>query len=144
MYENFVLLGDFNMSTENPNLKNFMCSFDCNSLTDSPSCYKSICSEIYYLQVDLIGFFFCKSVLSFFLCFLLSVRLFNFERCNANSRKSDDFLLPRFCLTTLLFLLHFCHFFFIFFFYLIFRVILRLIISFFIFHICVVAMIRCS
>ena len=25
-YEKFVLLGDFNMSTENPNLNNFMCS----------------------------------------------------------------------------------------------------------------------
>ena len=42
IYENFVLLGDFNMSTENPNLKNFMCSFDLESLIDSPTCYKSI------------------------------------------------------------------------------------------------------
>ena len=42
IYENFVLLGDFNLSTENPNLKNFMCSFDLESLIDSPTCYKSI------------------------------------------------------------------------------------------------------
>ena len=40
--ENFVLLGDFNLSTENPNLNNFMCSFDLESLIDSPTCYKSI------------------------------------------------------------------------------------------------------
>ena len=42
IYENFVLLGDFNMSTENPNLKNFMCSFDLESLINSSTCYKSI------------------------------------------------------------------------------------------------------
>ena len=42
IYENFVLLGDFNLCTENPNLKNFMSSFDLESLTDSPTCYKSI------------------------------------------------------------------------------------------------------
>ena len=41
-YENFVLLVDFNMSIENPNLKNFMCSFDLESLIDSPTCYKSM------------------------------------------------------------------------------------------------------
>ena len=41
-YENFVLLGDFHMSTENPNLKNFMCSFELASVIDSPTCYKSI------------------------------------------------------------------------------------------------------
>ena len=41
IYENFVLLGDFNLSTENPNLKNFMCSFDLESLINSPTCYKS-------------------------------------------------------------------------------------------------------
>ena len=40
--ENFVLFGDFNMSTENSNLKNFMCSFDLESLINSPTCYKSI------------------------------------------------------------------------------------------------------
>ena len=40
--ENFVLLGDFNLSTENPNLNNFMCSFDLESLIDSPACYKSV------------------------------------------------------------------------------------------------------
>ena len=37
----FVLLSDFNLSTENPNLKNFMCSFDLESLINSPTCYKS-------------------------------------------------------------------------------------------------------
>ena len=41
IYENFVLLGDFNLSTENSNLKNFMCSFDLESLINSPTCYKS-------------------------------------------------------------------------------------------------------
>ena len=41
IYENSVLLGDFNLSTENPNLKNFMCSFDLESLINSPTCYKS-------------------------------------------------------------------------------------------------------
>ena len=30
------------MSTENPNLKNLMCSFDLESLINSPICYKSI------------------------------------------------------------------------------------------------------
>ena len=30
------------MSTENPNLKNFMCSFDLESLIDSLTCCKSI------------------------------------------------------------------------------------------------------
>ena len=42
IYENLVLLGDFNMSTENPNLKNFMCSFDLDSVINWPTCYKSI------------------------------------------------------------------------------------------------------
>ena len=41
-YKNFALLGDFNLSTENANLKNFMCSFDRESLTDSPIFHKSI------------------------------------------------------------------------------------------------------
>ena len=36
------MLGDFNLSTENPNLKNFMSSFDLENLIDSPTCYKSI------------------------------------------------------------------------------------------------------
>ena len=39
-YENFVLLGDLNLSRENP--KNFMCSFDLESLIDLPTCHKSI------------------------------------------------------------------------------------------------------
>ena len=42
IYEKFVLLGDFNLSTESPNLKNFMCSFALESLINSPTCYKSI------------------------------------------------------------------------------------------------------
>ena len=41
-YKNFALLGDFNLSTENANLKNFMCSFDRESLIDSPTFHKSI------------------------------------------------------------------------------------------------------
>ena len=41
IYENFVLLGDFNLSSENPNFKNFMCSFDLESFINSPTCYKS-------------------------------------------------------------------------------------------------------
>ena len=41
IYENSFLLGDFNLSTENPNLKNFMCSFDLESLIGLPTCYKS-------------------------------------------------------------------------------------------------------
>ena len=42
MDKNVDLLGDFNMSIENPNLKNFMRSFDLDSLIDSPTLYKSI------------------------------------------------------------------------------------------------------
>ena len=33
--------GDFNLSTENPNLKNFMGSFDLENLINSPTCYKA-------------------------------------------------------------------------------------------------------
>ena len=36
------MLGDFNLSIEKPNLKNFMRSFDLESLINSPTCYKSI------------------------------------------------------------------------------------------------------
>ena len=42
IYENFILLYGFNTTAENPNLKYFMCSFDLESLIDSPACYKSI------------------------------------------------------------------------------------------------------
>ena len=35
MYENFVLNGDFSMSTANPNLKNLICNFNPDSLIDS-------------------------------------------------------------------------------------------------------------
>ena len=41
IYENFVLLGHFHLSTENPNLKDFMCSFDLESLINPPTCCKS-------------------------------------------------------------------------------------------------------
>ena len=36
------MLGDFKLSTENPNLKNFMCSCDLESLINPPTCYKSL------------------------------------------------------------------------------------------------------
>ena len=42
IYENFVFLSDFNMFKENSNLKNFICSFDLESLIDSPTSYKSV------------------------------------------------------------------------------------------------------
>ena len=41
IYEKCVLLNDFNLSTENPNLKNFMYSFHLESLINLPACYKS-------------------------------------------------------------------------------------------------------
>ena len=44
-YENFLLLGDFNLSTENPNLKNLLNSFDLESLIKIPTCYKSLSSH---------------------------------------------------------------------------------------------------
>ena len=68
-------------------------------------------------------FSFCKPILSFFLCFLLSVTLLNFERCNANSTKSDTLLLPICDFTALFFLLNFRYFFFLLSLNLIFRVI---------------------
>ena len=45
------MLGDFNLSTENPNLKNFMCSFDLESLIDMPTCYKSVNPTCIYLTL---------------------------------------------------------------------------------------------
>ena len=42
--ENFLLLGDFNLSTENPNFKNLHNSFDLESLIKIPTCYKSLSS----------------------------------------------------------------------------------------------------
>ena len=57
MYENFVLLGDFNMSTTNLNLKNFMCSFDLDSLIDLPTCYKSknpTCTDLILIKKRII------------------------------------------------------------------------------------------
>ena len=42
VYGNFLLLGDFNMSAENPNLKYFVSSFGLDRLKESSPCYKSI------------------------------------------------------------------------------------------------------
>ena len=50
-YENFLLLGDFNLSTENPNFKNLLNSFDLESLIKIPTCYKSLSSPT---SIDLI------------------------------------------------------------------------------------------
>ena len=41
-YQNLLLLGDFNLSTENPNSKSLLNSFDLKSLTKIPTCYKSL------------------------------------------------------------------------------------------------------
>ena len=38
------MLGDFNLSTENPNFKNLLNSFDLESLIKIPTCYKSLSS----------------------------------------------------------------------------------------------------
>ena len=43
-YENFLLLGDFKLSTENLNFKNLLNSFDLESLIKIPTCYKSLSS----------------------------------------------------------------------------------------------------
>ena len=50
-YENFLLLGDFNLSTKNPNFKNLLNSFDLESLIKIPTCYKSLSSPT---SIDLI------------------------------------------------------------------------------------------
>ena len=50
-YENFLLLGDFNLSTENPNFKNLLNSFDLESLIKLPTCYKSLSSPT---SIDLV------------------------------------------------------------------------------------------
>ena len=42
VYENFVSLSNFDLSTAKPNLKDFMSSFDLDSLINSPIYYKSI------------------------------------------------------------------------------------------------------
>ena len=41
-YENFLLLGDFNLSTENPNFKKLLSKFDLESLIKIPISYKSL------------------------------------------------------------------------------------------------------
>ena len=50
-YENFLLLGDFNLSTENPNFKNLLNSFDLESLIKIPTYCKSLSSPT---SIDLI------------------------------------------------------------------------------------------
>ena len=50
IYEICALLGDFNLSPESPNLKNFMCSCDPESLIKPLTCYKST----YATYIDLI------------------------------------------------------------------------------------------
>ena len=40
-YDNFVILGDFNLTTENKNLDLFMNVFDLESLTKTPTSFKS-------------------------------------------------------------------------------------------------------
>ena len=42
LYENFLLLGDFNLSTENPSFKNPLNIFDLESLIKISTCYKSL------------------------------------------------------------------------------------------------------
>ena len=44
-YESFLLLSDFNLSTENPNFKNLLNSFDLESIIKIPTCYQSIFLE---------------------------------------------------------------------------------------------------
>ena len=43
-YENFLLLGDFNLFTENPNFKNLLDSFNLESPIKITTCYKSLSS----------------------------------------------------------------------------------------------------
>ena len=53
MYENFVLLGDFNRFRANSNLKNFLRSFNLTSLIGSPTCHKSINNNSTYINLIL-------------------------------------------------------------------------------------------
>ena len=50
-YENFLSLSDLNLSTENPNFKNLLNSFDLEGLMKIPTCYKSLSSPT---SIDLI------------------------------------------------------------------------------------------
>ena len=50
-YENFLLLGDFNLFTENSNIKCLLNTFDLESLIKIPTCYKSLSSPT---SIDLI------------------------------------------------------------------------------------------
>ena len=45
LYENFLLLGDFNLSTENPSFKYLLNNFDLESLIKISTCYKSLQSS---------------------------------------------------------------------------------------------------
>ena len=44
-FSSSYLLGDFNLSTENPNFKNLLNSFDLESLIKIPTCYKLLSSS---------------------------------------------------------------------------------------------------
>ena len=48
-YENFLFLGDFDLSTENPNFKNLLNSFDLESLIKIPTCYKPLSSLLAFI-----------------------------------------------------------------------------------------------
>ena len=48
-YENFLFSGDFNLSTENPNFKNLLTSFDLESLIKIPTCYKPLLSLLAFI-----------------------------------------------------------------------------------------------
>ena len=40
-YENFLIVGDFNLDEKNSNLKNFMHSFNLENIVKEPTCFKS-------------------------------------------------------------------------------------------------------
>ena len=40
-YENVILIGDFNLTTENKNLETFMATFDLKCLINEPTCFQS-------------------------------------------------------------------------------------------------------
>ena len=46
-YDNFLLVGDFNMSPNNSNLKDFMNSFFSDNLIKQPMCFKSFSSKAF-------------------------------------------------------------------------------------------------
>ena len=88
MYENFVWLRDFNMSTENSKLINFMCSFDLHSIIHTPSChFLEILNKIVQVKVKVLRFnnnaFMTKSLRK---VIMLRSRLKN----NFNKKRSDE------------------------------------------------------